>query len=145
MALPEGLEVKASYLTMILAEEGSPPKKLKKKFVLKCFLVNFKGSMLMFFFNNKKNNGKLGQCQPHPPTSRVYKVAGTLIFLPTHLRVLIFSTKSHISLTRKCLDIAKIEIYIAFLGFYETMDGKYVHFLKILISHLLRFHRFVCL
>ena len=97
MALPEGLEVKASYLTMILAEEGSPQKKLKKKFVLKCFLVNFKGFMLMFFFNNKKNNGKLGQCQPHPPTSRVYKVAGTLIFLPTHLRVLIFSTKSHIS------------------------------------------------
>ena len=74
----------------------------------------------------------MGRCQSHPPTSRVYNVAGTLIFLPTHLRVLIFSTKSHISLTRKCLDIAKIEIYIAFLGFYETMDGKYVHFLKIL-------------
>ena len=38
MALPEGLEVKASYLTMILAEEGPPTKKLNKnKIVLKAF------------------------------------------------------------------------------------------------------------
>ena len=47
MALPEGLEVKASYLTMVLAEKGSPQKKLKKKLVLKCFLVNIKGFKLM--------------------------------------------------------------------------------------------------
>ena len=46
MALPEGLEVKASYLTMILAEEGSPQKIWGKKFVLKCFLVNIKGFKL---------------------------------------------------------------------------------------------------
>ena len=93
MAPPESLDVKASYLTMILAEEGLPSKKnWKIKFVWKCVLFKF-----MFFFNNEKNNGKFGRCRPHPPTSRVYKVAGTLIFLPTHLRVLIFSTKSHIS------------------------------------------------
>ena len=55
MALPEGLEIKASYLTMILAEEGGfPPKKIEKKFVLKCFLVNIKGFKLMFFFQQQK-------------------------------------------------------------------------------------------
>ena len=30
MALPEGLEVEASYLAMILAEEGYPQQKFKK-------------------------------------------------------------------------------------------------------------------
>ena len=50
MALPEGLEVQASYLTMILAEEGPPPPKIEnKKFVLKWFLGNSKGFKLIFF------------------------------------------------------------------------------------------------
>ena len=69
MALAEGLEVKASYLTMILAEGGSPKKKLKKeKFVLKCFLVNIKGFKLMFFFNNNRIMENGVDAKPiHPP------------------------------------------------------------------------------
>ena len=68
MALLEGLEVKASYLTTILAEEGSPPKKFKKKFVLKCFLVNIKGFKLKFFSTTKRIMENWVDANPtHPP------------------------------------------------------------------------------
>ena len=41
MALPEGMEVQASYLTTILAEEGFPPPEIEKNmFVLKCCLCH---------------------------------------------------------------------------------------------------------
>ena len=54
MALPDRFEVWASHMTTIIAEEGPPHQKLKKKkFVLKWFLGNFKGFKLIFFF--KKN------------------------------------------------------------------------------------------
>ena len=52
MAPPERFVVPVSHLTMILAEEGPPKKKLrKKKFVLKLFIGNFK--CLKFMFKEK--------------------------------------------------------------------------------------------
>ena len=69
MAFPEALEVQASYVTTILAEEGHPPPKIKgNKIGAKCFLGNIKCFKLMFFLKKEKKIEiiKIGLMPTHP-------------------------------------------------------------------------------
>ena len=67
MALPVGLEVQASHLTTILAEECAPPKiEEKKSLFLNAFYALSSDFSIYLFFSKKENQWKIVPL-PTPP------------------------------------------------------------------------------